>query len=66
MDCVLFAKIDQVFSLQKKQNIKKNIGKMAKSTGKTMEFCQSEKVATLSLLVARYSHLNDGFWLKKF
>ena len=38
---------------------------MAKSTGKAMEFCQSEKVATLSLLVARYSHLNDGFWLKK-
>ena len=48
MNCVLFAKIDQVISL-KKQNIKKNTGKMEKNTGKVMEFCQSGNVGTMSL-----------------
>ena len=33
MNCVLFAKMDKVFSL-KKQNIKKYTGKMGKDTGK--------------------------------
>ena len=36
MNCVAFAKMDQIFS-QKKQNIKKNTGKMAKNTGKVRE-----------------------------
>ena len=36
MNCVLFAKMDQVFSL-KKQNIKKYTGKMGKDTGKVRE-----------------------------
>ena len=31
----------------KKQNVKKNTGKMAKNTGKVREFCQSGKVGTL-------------------
>ena len=51
MNCVLFAKMDQVFSL-KKQNIKKyrNNGKRYwKSYGKVREFCQSGKVGTLTL-----------------
>ena len=46
MNCVLFAKMDQVFSL-KKQNIKKNTGKMGKSSGKIREFCQFGKVGTM-------------------
>ena len=45
MNCVLLAKMDQVFSL-KKQNIK-NTGKMGKDTEKVREFCQSRKVGTL-------------------
>ena len=32
MNCVLFAKMDQVFRL-KKQNIKENTGKMERNTG---------------------------------
>ena len=47
MNCALFAKMDQIFSLKKKQNIKKDTGKMAKNTGKVREFCQSVKVGTL-------------------
>ena len=49
MKCVLFAKMDQVFSL-KKQNIKKvleNGKKYWKSQRKVTEFCQSGKVGTL-------------------
>ena len=48
MTCVLFAKMDQIFS-QKKQNIKKileNGKKYWKSQGKVEEFCQSGKVGT--------------------
>ena len=45
---ILFAKMDQVFSL-KNQNINKKTGKkMAKNTGKVREFCQSGKVGTLT------------------
>ena len=40
MNCVLFAKMDQVFTL-------KNSGKVEKK-GKVMEFCQSGKVGSLS------------------
>ena len=45
MNCVLFAKMDQVFSLKKKTL--KNTGKMEEDTGKVREFCQSGKVGTL-------------------
>ena len=48
MNCVLFAKMDQVFSLKNKTL--KNTGKMEKDTGKVREFCQSGKVGTLILL----------------
>ena len=46
MNCVLFAKMDQVFSKENK-TLKKywKIGK--KNTGKVREFCQSGKVGTL-------------------
>ena len=40
MNCVLFAKMDQVFIFKKTL---KNIGKMGKNTGKVGEFCQSRK-----------------------
>ena len=50
MNCVLFAKLSQVFSLKK---TKKNTGKMAKNTGKVREFCQSGKVGTLYLDINR-------------
>ena len=46
MNCVLFAKMNQVFSFKK---TKRNTGKMAKNTGKVREFCQSGKVGTLAL-----------------
>ena len=39
MNCVLFVKVDQVFSLKKKQKLK--------NTGKVREFCQSGKVGTM-------------------
>ena len=39
MNCVLFAKMDQIFSL-KKQTLK-NTPKNGKSTGNVREFCQS-------------------------
>ena len=51
MNCVLFAKLDQVFSLKKKQNNKGILEKMEKkywkSLGKIGEFCQSGKVETV-------------------
>ena len=47
MNCVLFASMDQVFSLKKNKTFKK-YWKMAKNTGKVREFCQSGKVGTLS------------------
>ena len=46
MNCVLFAKMDQVFS--KENKTLKNTGKLGKNTGKVREFCQSGKVGTLS------------------
>ena len=49
MNCVLFAKMDQVFSKENK-TLKKywKIGeKYWKSQGKVREFCQSGKVGTL-------------------
>ena len=52
MNCVLFAKMDQVFSKENK-TLKKywKIGKKYwKSQGKVREFCQSGKVGTLFLL----------------
>ena len=38
MNCVLFAKMDQVFSLKKQ---------IIKNTGKVREFCQSGKAGTM-------------------
>ena len=46
MNCVLFAKMDPVFSFKKNRTLK-NTGKMAKNTGKVREFCHSGKVGTL-------------------
>ena len=46
MNCVLFAKMDQVFSLKKIKTLKQN-WKMEKITGKVREFCQSGKVGTM-------------------
>ena len=50
MNCVLFTKMDQVFSKESK-TLKKNTGKLEKkywkSQGKVREFCQSGKVGTL-------------------
>ena len=51
MNCVLFAKMDQVFSKENK-TLKKywKIGeKYWKSQGKVREFCQSGKVGTLNM-----------------
>ena len=45
MNCVLFAKMDQVFSLKNKTL--KKYWKMGKNTGKVREFCQAEKVETM-------------------
>ena len=49
MNCVLFAKMGQVFSLKNKTLKKywKNGKKYWKSQGKVREFCQSRKVGTL-------------------
>ena len=49
MKCVLFAKMDQVFSLGNRTIKKywKNGKKYWKSQGKVREFCQSGKVGTL-------------------
>ena len=52
MNCVLFAKMDKVFSLKNK-NIKKileNGKKYWKSQGKVREFCQPRKVGTLKAI----------------
>ena len=46
MICVLVAKMYQVLSLKNKTL--KNTGKMRKNTGKIREFCQSEKVGTMT------------------
>ena len=50
MNCVLFAKMDQVFSLGNRTLKKywKNGKKYWKSQGKVREFCQSGKVGTLA------------------
>ena len=45
MNCVLFAKMDQVFS--KENKTLKKYWKIGKNTGKVREFCQSGKVGTL-------------------
>ena len=45
MNCVLFAKMDQVFS--KENKTPKKYWKIGKNTGKVREFCHSEKVGTL-------------------
>ena len=47
MNCVLFAKMDQVLSL--KNETLKNTGKMEKNTGKVRKFCQCGKVGTMTL-----------------
>ena len=47
MNCVLFAKMDQVFS--KENKTLKKYWKIGKNTGKVREFCHSGKVGTLSL-----------------
>ena len=51
MNCVLFAKMDQVFSLGNRTLKKywKNGKKYWKSQGKVREFCQSRKVGTLCI-----------------
>ena len=46
MNCVLFAKMYQVFSIKNKTL--KNIGKMEKDIRKVREFCQSGKVGTMT------------------
>ena len=46
MNCVLFAKMDQVFSKENK-TLKKILENWKENTGKVMEFCQSGKVGTL-------------------
>ena len=62
MNCVLFAKMDQVFCKENK-TLKKywKIGeKYWKSQGKVREFCQSGKVGTLKLHKIKNSeHLNS-------
>ena len=57
MNCVLFAKMDQVFSLKNKTL--KNTGKMEKDTGKVREFCQSGKVGTLIAEREHALHISD-------
>ena len=46
MNCVLFAKMDQVFSF-KKQNIKKIMEKIEENTGEIREFCQFDSKVIL-------------------
>ena len=46
MTCVLFAKMDQVFS-EKNKTLKKIQENWKKNSGKVREFCQSGKVGTL-------------------
>ena len=48
MNCVLFAKMDQVFS--KENKTLKKYWKIGKNTGKVREFYQSGKVGTLKSL----------------
>ena len=48
MNCVLFAKMDQLFSV--KNRTLKKYWKMAKNTGKVRKFCQSRKVETLPVV----------------
>ena len=59
MDCVLFAKMYQVFSLEKKTTLKK-YWKMDKNTGKVREFCQSEKVGTMGNAVFFVFTMHDN------
>ena len=47
MNCVLFAKMDQVSSLEN-NTLKKYWKNGKKNTGKVAEFCQSEKVGTMN------------------
>ena len=61
MNCVLFAKMDQVFS-KENRTLKKywKIGKKYwKSQGKVREFCQSGKVGTLFLIHIRSKYLHS-------
>ena len=48
MNCVLFAKMDQVFSL-KNETFEKYWKNGKKNTGKVMAFCQSGKVGTMNV-----------------
>ena len=56
MNCVLFAKVDQVFSLKKNNKTLKKYWKVAKNTGKVREFCQSGKVGTLLYPMLTLTH----------
>ena len=49
MNCVLFAKMDQVFSKENK-TLKKILENWKKNSGKVREFCQSGKVGSLYLV----------------
>ena len=51
MNCVLFAKMDQVF-IKTKQNIKK-LPENGEKTGKVREFCQSGKMGTMKSLISK-------------
>ena len=46
MNCVLFDKMDKVFSLKKNKTLNK-ILENKNNAGKVREFCKSEKVATI-------------------
>ena len=52
MNCVLFAKMDQVFSKENK-SLKKILENWKKNTGKVREFYQSGKVGTLVMLFSQ-------------
>ena len=68
MNCVLFAKMDQVFSLGNRTLKKywKNGKKYWKSQGKVREFCQSGKVGTLYWSFAEKTFVKQSMMLCAF
>ena len=63
MNCILFAKIDQVFSLKNRtlKKYRKNGKKYWKSQGIVREFCQSRKVGTLCMFSFSFAIIDVNY-----
>ena len=59
MNCVLFAKMDQIFSLEKKTRILKKYLKNRNEYCKSQELCQPRKVESMYTCIYMYKYVDQ-------